>query len=193
MPWLLLLLFLGAYPFIAPFFLFLLPTGLPCLVFLFFNTLQQLWHHTYYITTMLLSELGWVELWFFLFFGDSSCRWLFSPVFYPSPKDSSSNRDWFLSVSRHDRLRVLLGDWPVRCYIFWWRIDVASLLLHVSSSKSIFLVFSAKTEHGMSYPGFTQPFATIIPSAYLLQLFRLVLWGCCFPRMPRCFSQPPFS
>ena len=41
--------------------------------------------------------------------------------------------------------------------------------------------FSAKAEHGMSCPGFTQPFATIIPSAYLLQLFRLVLWGCCFP------------
>ena len=45
----------------------------------------------------------------------------------------------------------------------------------------MFLAFSAKADHGMFYPGFTQPFATIIPSAYLLQLFRHVLWGCCFP------------
>ena len=45
----------------------------------------------------------------------------------------------------------------------------------------MFLAFSAKAEHGMFHPGFTQPFAKIIPSAYLLQLFSACALGAVFP------------
>ena len=142
---------------------------------------------TSYLLTTHVAKRAWLGCGVVLSIsGDSSCR-LFSPIFYPF-MDSSSNRDYFFSFSRHGHLRVLLGS-----YIFWWRIDDASLLFHIPSFNSMFLVSSSETTHGMFCPDFTQPFATIIPSAHLLQLFRLVLRGCGFSRIPRWSSQPPFS
>ena len=94
--------------FYSPFF------PLPCshqLALLGFPLLQCLTTTmTSYLLTTHVAKRAWLGCGVVLSIsGDSSCR-LFSPIFYPF-MDSSSNRDYFFSFSRHGHLRVLLGSY----------------------------------------------------------------------------------